>query len=357
MRSIYTSFFRAGASDRLLLIVIVCTLLLLALALFLAIYTIRLRLANMRKAQRWERLEKRWEPVIEKVLAGERSPLAPWKRVKPRDRIYFVDFLLRYADGLPGEEQRLLVKTAGGFLTAVGRNIKKADPERYASSIHTLGLLGLDTFSGEIIAAMDDPSPLVNMVAARALLRNGRIDYVEAVLQRVNRFKDWSSGFLAAMLASAGPEASPLLREIFSDVARPVRLRAAVADALLELKDAAAEDTAVRVLQTETDRDLVAATLRLMKQIGRPKDVTIVRALCDSPDFVIRAHAVSALASLGTARDLQQLRRFFDDPSSWVAIHAAWALKGAGDAVLRDLVATQHPRAKLALQVLSEQPV
>jgi HEAT repeat protein len=355
MSSIFPSLFPTGALDQLFLVVVFCTLLLLALTLFFAIYTIHLRLAHMRKAQRWKRLEQIWEPALKKVLAGERSPFVAWKRVRPRDRRYFVDFLLRYADGLPGEDQQILVKTAGGFLIYVADHMKKVDPERYARSIHTLGLLGLETFSAAIIAALDDPSPLVNMVAARALLRNGRLDYVEAVLRRAKRFKDWSSGFLASMLVAAGPEAVPLLRQIFLDVARPTWLRASVADALVEQNDAAAADIAARVLQTETDRELVTAALRLLKRTGRPEHSAILRELCNSPDFVIRAHAVSALASLGNARDIQQLWRFFEDPSSWVAIHAAWALKErGGEEVLRELVACHHPRAKLALQVLSE---
>ena len=108
------------------------------------------------------------------------------------------------------------------------------------------------------------------------------------------------------------------------------------------------------MLQTERERELVTAALRLLKRTGRPEHSAILRELCNSPDFVIRAHAVSALASLGNARDIQQLRRFFEDPSSWVAIHAAWALKEGGGEVLRELVASHHPRAKLALQVLSE---
>jgi len=354
MSSISPSLFRTGAPDQLLLVVVFCTLLLLVLTLFLAIYTIHLRLVSMRRAQRWKRLEQTWEPALKKVLAGERSPFDAWKRVRHRDRVYFVDFLLRYADGLPGEDQQILVKIAGGFLTYAAGHMKKLDPERYARSIHTLGLLGLETFSAEIIAALDDPSPLVNIVAARALLRSGRLDYVEAVLRRVERFKAWSSGFLASMLAAAGPEAVPLLRQIFSDDARPAWLRAAVADGLLEQDDAAA-DIAARVLQTGRDRELVTAALRLLKRTGRPEHSAILRELCNSPDFVIRAHAVSALASLGNPRDIQQLRRFFEDPSSWVAIHAAWAIKEqGGEQVLRELVASHHPRAKLALQVLSE---
>lgn len=326
------SLFPTGALDQLFLVVVFCTLLLVALALFFAIYTIHLRLATIGKAQRRKRLEQTWEPALKKILAGEHSPLVAWKHVRPEERLYFVDFLLRHADGRHGEEQQLLVKTASGFLTYVSHNLRKVDPERYARSIHTLGLLGMETFSAEIIAALDDSSPLVNMVAARALLRTKRLDYVEAVLRRAERFKDWSSCFLASMLAAAGSEAVPVLRQVFSDVARPTWLRAAVADAVLAQNDAAAADIAARVLKTETDRELVMAALRLLKRMGRPEHSAIPRALCASPDFGIRAHAVSALASLGNARDIQQLRRFFEDASSWVAIHAAWALKEAGAA-------------------------
>lgn len=347
--------FATGRLDQLSLVVVACTLLTLALALFLALYTIHLRLANRRKARRWKRQEERWEPQLQKILVGEISPTAAWRHVARRDRKYFVDFLLRFADGLPGADQQMLIRTAAAFLVDVDRQMKKIDVERYARSIRTLGFLGLETFSAEVIAALDDPSPLVNIVAARALLRNGRRDYIEAVLARAHRFEEWSSGFLASMLAAAGPEAGPPLRQILFEVSRPEWLRAAAADALLEQNDVRAGDLAARVLRGPAGRELTAAALRLIKRTGRPEHSAVVRPFCDSSDFAIRAHAVSALASLGDARDREGLRRFFDDPSSWVAIHAARALRENGLEVLRELAASGHPRAKLALQVLWEQ--
>lgn len=336
--------------------VVLCTVLLFAAALAMAAYTMYLRLVNQRTAERWRDLERTWEPALAKILSGHYSPGTALNGVRRRDRLRFVDFLLRYATGLPGDDQAILVRTASGFLKDVAHSISYVDNEAYAHSIHALGTLGLETFKAEIVTALDHHSPLVNLVAARALLRSGRRDSIEAVLRRPALFKNWSASFAASMLAAAGPEAVPLLRQILGDTTRPDWLRTAVAEALIDRNDGAAADIAVEVLQEAKDSELVIATLRLLERTGNAGHTPVVRQRCDSPDFAIRANAVSTLAALGSSSDLHQLRRHFDDPSGWVAIRAAWAMKEqSGDEVLRNLATSHHPRANLALQVLSEQ--
>ena len=157
------------------------------------------------------------------------------------------------------------------------------------------------------------------------------------------------------MLAAVGPGVTPALRETFSDLDKPPRVRAVAAEALQELSDFAAADFAALVLETETDRDLIAASLRLLGRVGRPEHLASIRALCTSSDFVIRAHAVSALGRIGEEEDIQPLRQAFEDPSQWVAIHTAWGLKEAGCVkVLREIAESEHPRADLAREILTE---
>lgn len=346
-----------GAPDRVLVVVAACILTLCALAALLAIYAVILRAVRERRARRRIRLEQEWGPILIGVLSGARPPFDVWEKVRPSDRVLFIDLLLRFAAGRIGEDRRLLVETAGGFLSHIAGRLRKVDPERYARSIHTLGLLDPDRFAPQIVEALGDPSPLVTLVAARALLRTGRLDHIEAVLEQAESFMQWSPGFLAAMLASAGPAAVPPLRRILSDPAVPAWLRAASADALRETGDLDSADIAAEVLLTARDRELVTAALRLLGRAGRGAHAAVLRALCDSPDFAIRAHAVTALASPGFGGEPGEFRRHLDDPSSWVAIHAAWALKiRGGERILREIASSSHPRACVALQALRERP-
>ncbi|MBE0591763.1 MAG: HEAT repeat domain-containing protein [Gemmatimonadales bacterium] len=129
----------------------------------------------------------------------------------------------------------------------------------------------------------------------------------------------------------------------------------ALAAALGYLHDPTSADLAAEILARATDRELVAAVLRLLERVGHQEQRALVRGFLNSPDFVIRAAAASALGNVGDEEDRRLLRIACDDESRWVAIHAARALRNAGDlAGLRALAGSGRERATLAMQVLSE---
>jgi hypothetical protein len=74
-------------------------------------------------------------------------------------------------------------------------------------------MLGLPRYASTVVAALDDPSPLVAMVAARSLAQEESTEYAHAVLKRLHRFGGWNRRFLASMLASMGPRVADTLRE------------------------------------------------------------------------------------------------------------------------------------------------
>ena len=120
--------------------------------------------------------------------------------------------------------------------------------------------------------------------------------------------------------------------------------------------DPLAADVAARIVVTSQDRELLAATLRLLAGVGRPGHAAVIRARCGSPDFVIRAQALTALGMLSDEEDLPLLRRSMEDPSPWVALHAARGLREVGDReFLATLADSDDPRAVLAGQVLYEE--
>ncbi len=338
----------------LLLLILAITGLSVLTALF-AITTVWLRFSNIRKASRWERLEAAWEPAILEVLAGAATPESFVKRVRQGDQLWFVDFLLRYVRRLRGAEREILFELARPFLAHVVQRTRESDPERRARAVQTLGLLGPQDHPHALLAALDDPSPLVAMIAARTLARQEYPQRTEAVLARLHRFESWSPPFLTSLLAAMGPTAIPALRRTLADHGRSPRVRAVTADALRHLNDLAAADLADQILRTHPHRDLAAAILRLLGHVGRPEHLPSIRPWRQSPDAIVRAHAVEALGRLGSTDDLQYLREAFEDPSPWVALHAARGITRLGDLHhLQATAASNHPRAALARQVLTE---
>jgi hypothetical protein len=345
-----------AAQERVLLLLIVAIGALFLVTALLGVITLLLRLKNVRTAAKWERLEARWEPRILQVLAGEVPPRAMWELVGRDEELYFVDLVLRYARRVRGADRAVLRELAAPYLPAVVRRARGADAERRARAVQTLGELGLPTFADVVVAAMDDRSPLVAMIAARALAKKETPQYADAVLVRLHRFTSWRPSFLASMLSSMGPEVAPALRRALANRGADPGVRAIAATALRHLHDLEAAAVAARGLETEQQRDLLASCLRLLGTVGGPAHLPLIRRLLESPDFVVRATAAAALGSLGEASDMARLRQLaVDDDSHWVAINAARALREAGDVeVLRKLAGSSHRRASVAVQVLAE---
>jgi len=289
------------------------------------------------------------------LLAGEGTLEDIWRLVRKKESFFFVDYLMRFVQRLLGEDVEIVKRLAEPYLPAVVKLLKNGDPLQRARAARILSMLGLKRYSVVVEEALDDSSPLVAMIAARALARQGHPQYVAAILDRLHRFANWSQSYLAAMLVNVGPKAAAILRETLIDPVKDERVRTVAADALRELNDLDAGDLATSVLRTESGRDLVAASLRLIGEVGRPEHLKDVRPLCKSDDFVVRAQAFKVLGAIGGVADLAILRQGMDDESPWTAIQAAWGLKEAGgEHILHELAASSHPRSELAQQVLAE---
>jgi len=341
--------------DQVFLVLGISIAISLILVFLLALSTVYLRLRNIRKAKRWQRLESEWEPIVLDFLVGERTPEAVRDQIKQKDSLYFLDFLLRFAQRLRGYETDAIAQLAEPYLPALVARTKAGDPPRRARAIRTLSLLGLESHPEAVLAALDDPSPLVAMIAARALARKEHPEYAEAILDKLHRFENWSRSYLASMLASIGPEVAPDLRKTLANPGKLPGVRAVAADALRALNDLQAGDQATRLLRTETDRDLVAATLRLLAEVGRSEHLEPVRRLCLSPDFVIRAQALRALGTLGGPEDQPLFGAGLEDETPWVALQAAQGLLAVGgEHLLLGLAAAELPGSELARQVLVE---
>jgi HEAT repeat protein len=347
--------FDFGLGERFLLFLGIGIGLLFLLAIGFACSVMLLRVKNERRAVTWQRLEAKWEKAILAVLSGEMEAASFAALVAPDERLFCVNYIQRYARRLQGPERERLKQLAAPYLTLVFDRVRSDDARRRARAVQTLGELGLPDHADTIVDALADPSPLVAMVAAHALVREAHPDYVAPILDQLHRFTTWSPNFLASMLSRVGLEAASPLRAVLADGARAPDVRVIAATALGYLHDPPSAAIAAAVLKSDTDTELTAAVLRLIARVGQQEHREIVRPFLGSPDFVVRAAAASALGSVGDERDRETLRHACDDPSRWVAIHAARALRDAGDlSSLRTLAGSGKARATLAMQILSE---
>lgn len=329
---------------------------LLTLTIVFAAYTVALRIASRRKARRWKRLEDAWQEPLLRALADPSLAASVHDVVQPRDRLHFVRFVLDYARRVRGDERGVLRQLAEPYLDPIAERARSRRQEIRTRAVQTLGTLGLPRYAGEVVTALDDPSPLVAMVAARALATEEHPEYAPAVLHRLHRFENWSRGFLASMLSAIGAEGAPALRESLADEGEVSWVRAVTAESLTALKDLGSGDIAARVVDVGKDPELLVAALKLLAVVGRPEHAGVVRTRCASPDFRIRSAALLALGTLGDEEDRMRLLGAMSDPSPWVAIRAGQGLWEAGGApLLRDLANSDHPRADLARQILTDE--
>jgi HEAT repeat protein len=331
----------------------IAAMLLITVALVVVAFLFRFR--NRRKALRWARLEARWEPMLLDVIGGDVPAAALRQRVGRGEELYFVDFVYRYARRLRGGELAVLSSLVRPYLRPIVAGVRNGDPERRARAVQTLGVLDLAGQARTIARALEDPSPLVTMVAARALARPEQVSYAPLVLASLHRFDNWSPRFLSSMLASMGSDAAPILRTTLADRSLPIGQRTVAADALRKLADPDATDVAVDVLREPVNRDLHCAALRLIAEVGQPDCSPALRPLTTSADPVVRAQAIGALGRLGDAGDADSMRLAVDDDSPWVVIQALRGLRDVGrDDVVEELSLSVHARAAVARQVLAE---
>lgn len=342
--------------SRAFMVVSTAVAVLLVLSLLFTAYAAWLRARNAIRQRVWRDRESRWTSQTLEFVAGERSIEDLLARVDRRERLPFLDFLLRYARRLRGRERERVKELAAPFLPALRRLSRDRDAYRRARAVQTLGTLGGPDQRDTLVQALDDPSPFVSMLAARALAAYGGTSYAEPILANLDRFEAWGTEYVESLLVSLGPEAAPQIRSALGDEGRSDEVRVTAADALGELHDLEAVPAALAILATKPGPDLTAALLRLLRVLGGPEHAGVVRDLLDHEHFAVRAEAYSALGSLGPGSDDARLEAGVEDASPWVALHAARALRARGKSAWLEGLSRSDSRAALAAgQVLAEE--
>jgi HEAT repeat protein len=341
--------------DALLAALVVVVAALFVVTLVFSAYAVSLRMRNRARDRRRARFAARWSEPLLVAVSDPEATAALRADVREEEQLAFVGFAVQYARRLRGEGRDTMRAVVRPYLDRVAQRAEAPSIEVRARAIQTLGMLGLPEHAPRVIAALDDPSPLVAMVAARALAQEESAEYAAAVLARLSRFQGWNRRFLASMLAAMGPQVSATFRGGLADPAVEPRTRAVLAEALILQGDLLAGDVAAQVLAAAVPRDLHVAALRLLHAVGRPDHAPIVREHVTSSDDVVRAQALRALGGVGTTSDVPMLLDAMGDASPWVALSAARAALEAGArSALLEIGRSERSTAALARQVLSE---
>jgi HEAT repeat protein len=341
--------------EQMLLVLSLVSAILIVLTALLAVLAFVLRWRNTQTARRWSRIEEAWEEFVLEILEGTRDPATVLHWVTRDDAPLFVEYLSRFARRLRGAERERIGRLAAPLLPAVERRMDHSDPGVRARAAQILSLLGFTRYSARLVAALEDPEPIVAMVAARALAHRDHPEFAPEILAHLHRFAHWDARFLAGMLAAIGPAAAPALLVVVGERGRPPRVRTVATDALSMLSHLPAADAAGTILERESDPELIASALRLLRQVGRPEHLPAIRRWLGGRDDFVREHAASAFGALANPRELVDLVTYLDDPSSWVRLAAARAIRALDEGrLLRAIASGPGPSSLIAQAALAE---
>ena len=343
-------------SDRVLWILVLMILLLLVLAIFFASFTFLLRVRNERETRLWAELKSAWEPLLLDAVADPSRLPALWDRVGVGEHLYFLEFVLRYAQRLGGTEREVLRKAAAPYLPDILLRLRHRRMGHRARALQTLGTLGLPDYLDEVKGAIQDPSPFVAAIAGRLLAHEIGAPVARDLCRNLDRFKTFRTWYLVDLLAALGTEAVPIIRETMEDPELPPRTRGVAAHTLAVLRDLGSADSAAHLTVRNEDPELLTSLLRLLGQVGTSSHAPAARAHLDSPEFFVRAAATRTLAELGREEDLPLLLERLNDPSAWVRMAAARGVyRLGGKPALLALTREEDPATPLFHQVLAEE--
>lgn len=351
----FSYFEKLPSLEIALQIIILTVVFLFVLTIIIAAGVVLLRMKNNLVSKRYSRLEKSWEGQIMGALSSDENEAHPEMVIKRRDRDFFVQYLYRFASRLRGQELQIIKDLAAPHLPMIASKLQRGYPELRARNINILATLGFPEYIDPIIHALREDAPIVKMAAARILAHADYPEHIDLILPELSHFDEWSMNFLSSMLSEMGPSIAPRLREELLNREASTRVRIAAAEALRQMGDLAAPDTAVQVLETGDDPELGATCLKILRDMGTPRHRPLLLGLVGSPEEIIRIHALAALGSVGLESDATIMMKGLNDSSSWVALQAGKALiQIKSTQLLEEIAVSDHPRASIAQQILAE---
>ena len=294
--------------------VMVVTLLMLAV-------TLVMRNLSLQRARNRELAVARWRPL---VLAQPVDAATAMPELTETDMSGFIRVWNEVHEPLRGASTPNLARIAG----AVGLE-PRLYPRLHSRSFHdrvvavvALGHIRSASSFSHVAGFLDDPSPIMSLCAARALMQIDPQRGVHQLVPRIVQRGDWSQGSIAAILREcaeadvAGPLTDATLRADAATRPRMLRFLAGVSPA--------AAAPIIRAQLGATDNEEMISTC--LQVITNHADLDCVRPLLAHPRWHLRMQAAVTMGRLGVPSDEQRLIELLSDRQWWVRYRAARAL-------------------------------
>lgn len=299
--------------------IIACSMLMLVL-----IFVLRVRL--LVRQRREERYRRQWQPLLAECVFGVPQTLP---QVPGNLQYHFLRVWNFHHESLVGSARAHLETLAANMhLEEIARHLMHSKNLRERLiAVMTLGHLGDRTQWHELRALVADPSPMLSLQAARALLDIDASATLAWLVTVMAARDDWPLSRVVSMLKEAGPDLVTLPLMSAAESAMRAEGGERQVARLLRMMDVAHTErvapVAGKIAREANSPELIAAALRLVQD---PRDLEIVRKHCAHESWFVRASATRVLGRIGDATDRPLLMSRLGDSHWWVRYRAARAL-------------------------------
>ncbi len=327
--------FTTGQSLLLALLVFsaVAVALQMALALGHRLFQVRQRMFRARIVDAYT------DPIIE-LLTGEvdeagRSAFVAALPTVAAQRAVVVEMLLSSVAKVRGEAQATVARVMeeAGFTAYYLRRLGSHRARERAIAAEVLGEMRAVSALDALLATLRDRSPVVTVVAARALGKLSQPEAVRALMDEYARGR-LPSGIVASSLLGMGPAGGPALQALLHADDATVRALAASLIGLLDWTPAG--DDLLALLRDE-EATVRARAAESLGRLGTETATAPLLALLRDVEREPRVATAEALGQLGDPAAAEGLAAALADEQHDVRLAAATALGTLGAAGLRAL--------------------
>lgn len=277
--------------------------------------------------------------AAERALSGRRG--AAWRRAE--------DHAFAMLPKLKGDSRRqisALLRSRGAAVGAI-RLTRSPSTSRRCRGAFRLGLLGDPAHVDVLVPLLQDASPLVRRVTARAL---GALGNPQAVVPLLEALGDvpGSGRDLIHALHRIGLPGAPVLRECLAmtleEPSHHPRRAGVAATTLGHLEDIGSVTLLVRALDCP-DEEVAVAAMGALGRIGSPEAIPALTGHLFDHSETLRLEATRALGAVGSSVAGDALLEVLESNDPAVARDAAHALVKLGPSGMHLLEASSAPYA------------
>ena len=293
------------------------------LAAIMLLEVLRLRISLMLRERRSRLFREAAQDWLIRHIAGEKPDAL---KIATRDLRDFLFLWIHFQEILRGDSKLRLNEVLRNFAleAKIRKLLRKGVFEDRLIAATTLGHLGDMQAWDQLLVLLDNPSPLLSMTAARALVMIDSGKASNIVIPLIIQHRDLMPARLALMLKQAD---SPFQHAFLAYLEREAQQSPPYLLRLMRLLAAIHLNQPLpfvrKILMTSDDHNLVAACLRL---VCHPSELELVRGRFGDQHWSVQVQIAAVLGRMGMSQDTHHLLTLLNSGQWWVRYRAAQAL-------------------------------